>query len=308
MRIAIIGAGGIGGHLAVRLAEAGNAVSLLARGAHLAAIRERGLTLRTPEGETTARFEAVSDTGADLPPANLVIFATKAHDLDGAMEAAAPLMEGAEMALPILNGVEATERLAARFGAEKALIGIARLSAFIEAPGVVVQATAGHSYTLGEADGSQETERLRALHALFATAGIATNESADVRVDLWRKFVGLTAFSATTAGARCDAGTVTGTPALAALYRRIAGEVVALAAAEGIALPETMPEDALGFLGTFEPGIRASMAHDLAAGKPIEIDWLSGAVVRLSARHGLSAPANETVTALLAPWREGARA
>lgn len=310
MRIAVIGAGGIGGHLAVRLAEAGNEVSVLARGAHLAAIRKRGLTLKSPAGDGHATFAAASDEGADLPPADLVIFAVKAQDLDGAMEAAAPLMAGEEaLALPMLNGVEATGRLAARFGEDRALIGIARLSAFISEPGVVEHATPFASYLIGTAGGGQSAPRVAAIRQTFADAGIEVPDHPDLRVALWEKFVFLTALSGTTAGARCDAGTVASTPALTALFLDLAREVVRLAHAEGVPLSDGVAERSLEFMKTkLEPHVRASMAHDLAAGKPLEIDWLSGAVPRLGKRHGLAAPANATVAALLAPWRDGGAA
>ena len=305
MKIAIVGAGGIGGHLGVKLASAGNEVSVVARGAHLAAIRDRGLTLRSGGTETNARFVAASANGADLPPADLVIIATKGQDLEGAAEAAAPLVKGDAAVWPIQNGVEATGILAERFGAERVLIGIARLSAFIAGPGVIEHATPFASYIMGEADGCQQSARVQVFNAMFAEAGIEMLESTDVRVDLWKKFAMLVPFSATTAGARCDGHTVARTPELAALYRTLAEEVVALARAENIDVPADFPNQAVTFLDKFEPGVRASMAHDLEAGKPIEIDWLSGAVPRLGARHGLKAPANAAVAALLAPFRDG---
>ncbi|MGF1552836.1 MAG: ketopantoate reductase family protein [Paracoccaceae bacterium] len=306
MRLGIVGLGGIGGHLAARLAAAGASVSGIARGRHLAAIRERGLTLVTPHDRVHATIEAAEDAHA-LGPVDVAVFAVKGQDLDTAMDAALPWMEGGALALPMLNGVEATERLAARFGAERALIGIARVSAAIEEPGTVRQYTDGARYTIATADGHQDRAPVPALHALFAEAGIDTAETRDARTDLWRKFAGLAAFAGTTAGARVDGPTVAATPALADLYRAIAGEVAALAAAEGFALEDDLAERGLGFCASVAPGTRASMAYDLAHAKPLELDWLNGAVPRLAARHGLAAPANAAVAALLAPYREGAR-
>jgi 2-dehydropantoate 2-reductase len=223
------------------------------------------------------------------------------------MDAAAPLMEAGAIALPFLNGVEATARLEARFGAGRALLGIARIGAHIERPGVVRQDTEGARYTIGTADGRQDAEPVPALRRLLAGAEVETADAEDVRRDLWRKLAGLAAMAGTTAGARVDAREVPAIPALADLYRRIAGEVAALAAAEGFALEEDAAEAGLDFCARLAPGVRASMAYDLAAGKRLEVDWLNGAVVRLGARHGLDAPANAAVAALLAPWKEGAR-
>lgn len=306
MRVAIIGAGGVGGMLAARLGAAGHEVALLARGGHLAAIREAGLKLVTPGDEVVLRPAVATDRGADLPAADLVIVAVKAQDLDGAMEQMAAAMAGGALALPFLNGVEATDRLQARFGGGRVLIGIARISAFIEAPGVVRQVTPGATYTIGTAQGRQDDARVAEIRAAFHAAGITVPESADVRVDLWTKFAALSAFSGVTAGARCDAATLRATPALEALYLRLAGEVQVLGRAEGVALPDDLPQRMLDFARSLPGEMRASLAHDLDAGKRLEIDWLAGAVPRLGARHGLAAPASETVAALLAPWKDGA--
>ncbi|MEM1383935.1 MAG: 2-dehydropantoate 2-reductase [Pseudomonadota bacterium] len=306
MKTAIVGAGGIGGHLAVKLGAAGNSVSVIARGAHLAAIREKGLALRTFDGaETVVRPAAASDRADDLEQPDIVVVAVKSQDLESAAAAMTPMVAAETVIWPIQNGVEATAVLAERFGTEKVLIGIARMSVHIAEPGVIQQNTPNAAYVVGEADGSQGSDRVRALRALLSGAGVETVDSADVRVDLWRKFAMLTAFSATTAGARCDGVTVAATPALRRLYVDIAREVVDLARAEGVDLPDSLPEEAADFTGRLAPGVRASMAHDLASGKPLEIDWLSGAVPRLGARHGLHAPANAAVAALLAPFRDG---
>ncbi|MBK0398563.1 2-dehydropantoate 2-reductase [Limibaculum sp. M0105] len=307
MRIAVIGAGGVGGMLAARLGAAGHEISLLARGSHLAAIREAGLRLVTPAETVELRPAVVSDRGEDLPEADLVIVAVKAQDLDGAADQMARAMAGGAPALPFLNGVEATDRLAARFGADRVLIGIARISAHIEAPGVVRQVTPGATYTIGTAAGRQDDEQVREIRATFHAAGITVPESADVRVDLWTKFAALSAFSGVTAGARCTAGALKTTPALEALYLRLAGEVTELGRAEGIALRDDLPRRMLDFARGLPDEMRASLAHDLDAGKALEIDWLAGAVPRLGARHGLAAPASETVAALLEPWKHGAR-
>jgi 2-dehydropantoate 2-reductase len=308
MKVAIIGAGGVGGQLGVMLAAAGHEVSALARGAHLAAIRADGLVLRTPGGETASRLAVASDRGADLPPADLVIVAVKGQDLADAADAMADAMARGGVALPFLNGVEATEILAERFGAERVLTGIARISAFIEAPGVIRQVSEFASYTIGRADGAQDVDEVRPIRAALAEAGILAPDSPDVRVDLWKKFVMLSAFSGITAGARCNAATIKAEPALQDLFLALAGEATRLGRAEGVSLPEDLPEKMLGFVKGLPDEMRASLAHDLAAGKRLEIDWLSGAVPRLSRRHGLAAPASATIAALLQPWKEGAPA
>lgn len=309
MRFAIVGAGGIGGQLAVRLALAGEEVSVVARGRHLAAIQAGGLTLRTPDEEVRAELTA-ADHGRDLPamgPGDVVIFAVKGQDLEGSMAVAEPLMANGAYALPMLNGVEATDVLAARYGADRALIGIARVGAFIAEPGVVVQSTPFARYTIGTADGGQSAPIIVEVRRRFEAAGIATLDHPDLRVDLWQKFAMLTALSGTTAGARCDARIIAATPALAALFRRLALEVVALGRARGVPLSESLADEAVAFVERAGPSVRSSMSFDLEAGKPLELDWLNGAVARLAAESGVDTPAHATVAALLEPFKAGRR-
>ena len=305
MRVAIIGAGGIGGMLAVRLTLAGNAVSVLARGGHLAAIRKKGLTLRLPSETLIAHPAVATDHGEELPPGDLVIVAVKAQDLTTAMEEMDHAMSGGGLALPFLNGVEATDLLARRFGEDRVLMGIARISSIILEPGVIAQVTPFARFTIGTAEGRQNDPRITQIRRVFAEAGIDAPECPDVRVDLWRKFALLAAFSGTTAAARADAGAIARTPELAALFLGLAREVTVLGQAMGVDLPDTLPEEVLDFTLGVPAEMRASLAHDLDAGKPLEVDWLSGAVPRLGAAHGLRAPANEAIAAVLAPWRHG---
>lgn len=307
MRYAIIGAGGVGGYLGVKLAKAGHEVAVLARGAHLEAIRKRGLTLRDTDGETTVEPAVATDDGEALGLADAAIFAVKGQDMAGAIETAAPAIGPKTLALPFLNGVEAHQMLGDAFGAERAAIGIARISAFIDEPGVVRKATPSADFLIGGLDGSQNDDRVARVITDFRAAGINAPERRDVRIDLWQKFVFLTAVSATTAGARVDLGTVRATPELWALFARLADEAAAVARAQGVALSEDAGERAVAAAEQMPAEVRASLAHDLASGKRLEIDWLSGAVVRLGRELGVDTPSHAAVAALLAPWREGAR-
>jgi 2-dehydropantoate 2-reductase len=308
MGYAIIGTGGVGGYLAARLLEAGHDVAVLARGAHLAAIRADGLTLREtwkePGRETVVRPAVATDDGAALGTADVAIFAVKGQDLAAAIEVARPAVGPETLVLPFLNGVEAPGLLAEAYGDDRALIGIARIFAFIAAPGVVEMAGPTAEFTIGGLDGSQSDPRVRTVIESFRAAGIAAPDCADLRVDLWTKFVFLTAIAGVTAGARVDLDTVRRTPELWALYVRLAEEARAVGEARGIALGEAVQRAIAS--GKSLPGAsRASLAHDLAGGKRLETDWLNGAVVRLGAEAGVDAPAHATVAALLAPWREG---
>ncbi|HUS53051.1 MAG TPA: 2-dehydropantoate 2-reductase [Thermohalobaculum sp.] len=305
MKFAIIGAGGIGGYLAAKLVAAGAEVAVLARGAHLAAIRDNGLTLREPEGEVTVRPAIATDDGAELGVADVAIFAVKGQDLAAAIEAARPAIGPQTLALPFLNGVEAPALLADAFGADRSLIGIARISAFIAGPGVIQVATPWAEFLIGGPDGRQDAPRVAEIIGDFRASGIVAPERQDVRIDLWQKLVFLTALSGTTAAARADLGTVRKTPELWALFRRLAEEAASVGRARGIALADNAVEMAIQTIEKAPDDVRASLAHDLGAGKRLETDWLNGAVVRLGAEVGVEAPAHATIAALLAPWREG---
>lgn len=310
MRIGIIGAGGIGGYLAARLSNAGADVALVVRGEHGAAIRAQGLLLRAPDEEVRIRPApgfVVTDDPAVAGPCDLVIPAVKAHQLADALATATPMAGATTQVLPFQNGVEAPEMVAEVFGSDRSLIGVARIFANIIAPGEITQQPGPRSFTIGDPDGAQ-SGRAAPVIAAFRAAGLNAPDCADVRVDLWSKFLFFNAISATTAGARTRIGTVRTTPALWSLFETLARETEALARARGIPLPDDVVARALEMARALPETARASTAHDLEEGRALEVDWLCGAVARLGAACGVPTPASATVAALLAPWRNGAPA
>lgn len=305
MRTAILGAGGIGGYLGAKLLSAGQDVSVIARGAHLEAIRAGGLRLVEPDGETVVRPALATADAGEIGPVDLVIVAVKGQDLPAALESAAPLVGDGTRVLPFQNGVDAPRLVAERFGEAAALTGVARILANITAPGVVTRYGAIRTFTVGDAGGSQADDRVAAIRAMFDGAGIIAPDCPDVIGDMWTKFVFFNALSGTTAGARCTMAEVRGTPELKALFRTLAEEALAVGLAEDAGIDSGTVEQALKAMATLPDEARASMAHDLEQGRPLEVDWICGAVGRLGRRHGLETPASDTVTALLAPWRAG---
>lgn len=307
MRIGIIGAGGVGGYLAHRLCGAGHEVAVLARGAHLAAIRDRGLTLADTGGAApvTIRPALATEDPGEIGAVDLAVFTVKGQDMEDAVAASAPLMAGGGHAISFLNGVEGPDVLARAVGRERTLQGIARISAVIEAPGTIRKFTEFANYIIGDMDGRQDRAPVPEIRALFEAARIGAPDCADVTEALWAKFVGLTALAAITAGARTDCATMQEVPELRELIDELIDECIAVAEARGVSLSPGVKADTIEFIATLPGGMRASLAHDLSAGKRLETDWLSGAVARLGAEFGVATPVHRTVAALLAPYRDG---
>lgn len=305
MNILMLGAGGIGGFLAAKLAPAGYSVSLLARGAHLAAIREAGLKLVMDGTETVVRPDAVSDRLEDLPPADLAVFAVKGQDMEAMIAAYLPHAGPKTLVLPFQNGVDAPDLLAAAFGDARTLIGVARIFSNITAPGVVTHYGGGSAFTIGDRQGSQTSPEAAKVIEAFRAAGITVPERADVTVDLWQKFLLFNAVSGTTAAARCRFREIRAHPELMEFFRGLVREADAVGRARGVALPADAVEKTLQFWSRLPDEARASTAHDLELGKPLEIDRICGAVARMGRELGVPTPNSAAVAAVLAPYRAG---
>lgn len=302
LRFGIVGAGGIGGYLAARLTDAGVPVALLARGGHLSAIRDDGLRLIDPEGDLTVTPDLLGDDPAMLAGCDVIVFAVKAHQLPDAIAQVAPHAGPAALTLPFQNGVDAPGLLAEAFGADRALTGVAQIFANITAPGVVTRYGAVRNFQIGPQDRPEVDD----IRATLLGAGVHVPHVADIAVALWSKFVLFNAMSSVTAAARCTFGPMRANPETMALTERLMAETAAVARAEGVDLPADIVPRTMEMFARLPDGGRTSTAHDLANGKPLEIDWISGAVVRRGRALGVPVPASEAVFGLLAPWREGA--
>lgn len=306
MKIAILGAGGIGGYLAAKLGEAAVPVAVIARGAHLEAIRTGGLRLVEPCGTTVARPAVLTDDPATLGVQDAIIVTVKAHQLAEALVRIAPAVGPQTLVVTVQNGVDAPEMAVAAYGAARVAICVARIFCNITAPGEVTRYGESRSFTFGAAtDGGQAHEPVARLRGVLAGAGLDVPACPDVRVDLWTKFLLFNAVSSTTAGARTRVGTVRDTPALAALARRLIEETDAVGRAEGIALPEGAVDRVWAYFQNLPAESRASTAHDLERGLALEIDHVCGSVARRGRALGVDVTASETVAALLAPYKNG---
>ncbi|MEA2690803.1 MAG: 2-dehydropantoate 2-reductase [Acidobacteriota bacterium] len=298
MKIAVLGAGGVGGYFGGALARAGNEVGLLARGEHLAALRERGLSVRTPEGSFTVEIQAAGEP-AELAGAELAIVAVKNYSLPEIVPAARLLAEAGAVILPLLNGVEAAERLiAGGVPAERVMGGLTQISAVRIGPGVVERRSDFQRVIVGERAGGT-SGRAERIAAAFREAGAEARASEDITADLWRKFIFITAMSAACGLARSPIGPVREAPLGPLLLERAVGEVAAVARALGVGLGNDDEAKVLANIESLPRVMKPSFLLDVESGGPTEIDDLSGAVSRLGRRAGVATPVHDVATAAL---------
>ena len=304
MKLAVMGSGAIGGYLGARLAAAGAEVTFLARGAHLAAIRAHGLSVRSPLGDLRITPAAATDEPGAVGIVDLVLLGTKLYDVEAAAVAIAPMV-GPETAVVCLqNGIDAVEIVARRYSPRRVLGAVVMINGEITAPGVI-RHNALNRLTVGELDGG-ETARLAGLVALAARAGIETVPSPDIRLDIWRKFLLLAPMAALSAMTRVPLARIWAHPETWGLAEEGMREVVAVAQAQGIALGEEDVQSTLAFVRGMPATWRASLAVDLEQGRRLEIDWLAGAVVRLGQESGIDTPVHRIALGVLKPHAAGA--
>jgi 2-dehydropantoate 2-reductase len=300
VKIAVLGAGGVGGYFGGRLAAAGNEVHLLARGDHLAALRDDGLRVRSLKGDFTADVHATDDPSA-VGRCDAVLFCVKSYDTREAAARLAPMLGDDTAVVSLQNGVDNEETIAAVVGAGHVLGGAAFIFSTIAAPGVIAHTGGPARIVFGELDGVR-TPRVERLLAACQEAGVDAAVPPDIRVVLWSKFAFICAVAGMTAAVRLPLGEIRAEPASWAMFRRLLTEVVAVARAEGVALGPDVVREQVALAEAQGPDVYSSLHHDLVNGNRLELDALHGAVVRRGARRGVPTPANEAVYAILAPW------
>ena len=294
MRIAIVGAGGVGGYFGGAMSRAGHDVILLARGEHRDAIRSRGLEVREPEGAWTTGVGATDDP-SELSPADLALVAVKSYSLSEVAPAVRLLAEAGALVLPLLNGVETFELLATLgVPPDRMLAGLAVISVERTAPGVITRKSPFRSVVVGERRGGS-SERAEPVAALFRESGAEARVSEDIAVDLWRKFLFLTTLAAACGLSRAPIGPVRDAPLGSLLLQRAAREIAAVARARGVAIPAGEEEQVLERMAALPAGTKPSFLLDLERGGPNELDVLSGAVSRYGKESGVPTPVHDTV-------------
>ena len=305
MRIAVIGAGGVGGYFGARLAEAGNDVQFLARGRHFAAMREQGLKIESDAGALHIAHPDVTDNPAGLREAEVVLVTGKLWDLVQTARDIAACVGPQTVVVPFQNGVEAAELLGE--GIDKACIagGVAYIAATIREPGIITTTGKMAKLRFGPMHEAQRPV-LDTLNAACMAAGVDADITLDIRRTLWEKFVFLNALSGVTSVSRQPVGVIRADPDLRATMEASMFETMRLAHANGVALAEGFVPAQLQFLDTLPGTMRSSMQNDLAAGNRLEAPWLCGAVARMYIARGSSAPVNRTLYAALKPYIDGA--
>jgi 2-dehydropantoate 2-reductase len=301
MKFAVFGAGGIGGYLGARLADAGHEVHLIARGDHLSALQVDGLRLESSFGDTTVDCPATDDPSA-VGPCDCVLFCVKAQDTREAATELDPLLGDDTAVVSLQNGVDNEQWLAEAIGEAHVVGGVAYIFSTIASPGVVEHTGGPARFVYGELDG-ERTDRIEALDAaLGECVGVDAVLADDIHVELWRKFAFICAQSGMTAATRLPVGAIRETDASWTMYRRIVEEVCAVARAEGVALPDDTVDEWLDFAGDLDADSSSSLHYDLTHEKPLELEALNAAVVDHAESVDVDVPMNEAVTGVLAPW------
>lgn len=298
MKIAVMAAGAVGGYFGARLAAAGEDVTFVARGAHLDALRANGLIVASALGDLTVRPVQATDDPAEIGPVDVVLFAVKLWDTETAGTAARPLIGDGTAVISLQNGVDSIARLTPALGADHVVGGVAYISAVISGPGAINHNGNFARLVFGETDG-RASPRLEAFDAACARAGIDHTLSTDIARDQWEKFVFLVGLAGATGLTREPLGRVLDDPHCRALYRDIMSEVVAVGRAAGVALDPGFADDRLAFSETLPATMKASLLEDLERGNRLELDWLSGEVVRRGHALGVPTPANAAAYAAL---------
>lgn len=306
MRIAIYGAGGVGGYFGGALARAGHEVALIARGAHLDAIRSRGLLVRTPGGDFRTRPRATDDP-ADVGPVGAVIVAVKSLHVPAVRAGIGPLLGPATLVVPLLNGVHAHGALLPAVGRERMGKGLTRIISEVAAPGEIRHVGVDPYVALAEWDGGSSS-RAEALVAALVDAGVRAEIPADIDAELWHKFLFVCSLGGVCAVCRMPIGPVRSHPASRDLLRRAMEEIAAVAAARGVGLPPDAVDRALATFDSFPAEGTASLQRDIAAGIPSELEAWNGAAVRMGAEAGVPTPVHAFIHAALLPSDEAARA
>jgi len=306
MRLAVYGAGGLGGYYGARLAQAGHEVAFIARGAQLDAIRKNGLKLYSPLGDLHLKKVNATSDPKEVGPVDAVVVAVKTWQVADAARAMRPLIGADTIVVPFLNGVEAPDELAGILGARHVLGGLSKVFCLIEAPGVIRHLNPGAYIEIGELDGGP-SQRVETLRAAFERAGAQAKASADIRTELWKKLLTVSSWAGLGALSRSPMGVLRGQPETHTLIDRAMDEGIAVGARRGHPITADYKRELWKFYEAMPADATASMQRDIMAGKPSELDAWNGAIVRFGLETGVDTPVQTFTYHALLPMERRAR-
>jgi 2-dehydropantoate 2-reductase len=307
MLISILGSGAVGGYYGAKLARAGHDVTFIARGAHLAAIRERGLEIRSPMlGDFIVRARAEEDPGT-VGVVDLVIVAVKAYDNGTALPLLRPMLGPSTTVLTLQNGVDSAGEVAAIAGEDLVLGGATYIATALGAPGVIDQTGTHRRIVFGEVFGAlpRMSARATAVHEALRAADIQAEVVGDGRVPIWEKFIFLVSLAGFTGATRLPIGPLWADPFIREQFLNGCREIEELARAEGVPVAADRIDQIKSYVGTIPGTMRSSLLIDLTQGKKIEVEALQGAVVRRAAKAAVPVPVMSTLYAVLKPFASG---
>jgi 2-dehydropantoate 2-reductase len=306
MRIAVVGAGGVGGGFGAALAKAGADVTFIARGAHLAAMKGAGLKIQGPRGDTHLVPTQATDDPAAIGQVDIVLFCVKLWDIESAGETIKPLIGPDTAVITLQNGVDAPERLVPIVGRGVVMGGVAQISASIIAPGVIQQVGTFMRMVFGEFDG-RRSKRADDFLALCTKAGFDASLSEQILTELWMKFILLASNAGIMSLARQPIGALRDDPDMRPIFKAAYQETIDVGRARDVALPADAIDRIVEFTQHLPPAMKASMALDLDRGNRLEVPWLSGKVAELGRQLGVPTPTHSMMYAMLKPYAMGAK-
>jgi 2-dehydropantoate 2-reductase len=306
MHFAILGSGAVGGYYGAKLVRAGQRVTFLARGAHLRAMRDQGLEVRSSRGDFTVPVHAEEDP-VKVGRVDVVILAVKTYDNRTALPMLAPMMGDESVVLTLQNGVDSIDEVAETVGKAAVLGGATYVATTLARPGLIVHMGTHRRIVFGEVFGDlpKLSERVQLIDEALTQADIQVEAVPDARVPLWEKFIYLAPFAGFTGAMRLPAGPLWSDPHIQEQFLAAVQEVALVARGEGVPIAADLIDRIIDYLSTLPPATRSSLVVDLAQGKRIEVEALQGSVVRRGRALSLPTPIMNTLYAVLKPYENG---
>lgn len=305
MKIAIIGTGGVGGYFGGKLAKAGHDVTFLARGQHLQAIQQNGLTVNSINGNFVVQPAQATSNITSIGVCDLIIIAVKAWQINEIGPELSAISDKHTMILPLQNGIMATRELQSFVAPSCVLSGLCRIISLIEAPGIISHLGVEPTILFGETNYTS-SNRTQLLESIFNKAGIKAHIAKDIEAEIWKKFIPI-CVSGLLAVTRANYGEIRDQQELHQLMTELINEIYTLSQAAGISIQSDFPHRAIEFINSFPANSTSSLTRDVLANKPSEIEYQNGTVVKLGQQYGISTPINRFVYYAILPGERRAR-